>query len=341
LLDRAPPSNIRPRARRWWARVSAVGAWASLTVALLAWTILQFGDDWPPATVLLFGPRWLVAVPPALFLVPAWAAGRLPLLAVFAGLIVAIGPVMGFNVPWAQATVVPDGGPRLRIVTCNMHYERGGTDLPALIAEMRPDVVALQEWREPHGPGALDWTGWHVRRLPSLFLASRHPVARTEHLGDRSTGDQGSAAQYQLDTPAGSVTVISMHLASPREQLKGAVEARSSGLDELAVNSALRDRQLSFAFNEAARLSGPVVIGGDFNTPPDSVLVDRHWRGYRNAFADAGWGWGFTFRNRWTRVRIDHILVGGGGRASACWVGPDVGSPHRPVLADISWPPSR
>jgi vancomycin resistance protein VanJ len=34
-------------------------------------------------------------------------------------------------------------------------------------------------------------------------------------------------------------------------------------------------------------------------------------------------------------VRIDHILAGPGWYCARCWVGPDVGSPHRPVLADL------
>ena len=37
-------------------------------------------------------------------------------------------------------------------------------------------------------------------------------------------------------------------------------------------------------------------------------------------------------------MRIDHILIGGLGQASQCWVGPDVGSPHRPVIAVAIWP---
>ena len=91
---------------------------------------------------------------------------------------------------------------------------------------------------------------------------------------------------------------------------------------------------------EAGRAAGPVLLVGDFNTPPESVIFRRVWSGYANAFSDAGWGWGYTFRTRRTAVRIDHVLVGGGGRATTCWVGPDVGSPHRPVVADVAWPAS-
>jgi vancomycin resistance protein VanJ len=89
---------------------------------------------------------------------------------------------------------------------------------------------------------------------------------------------------------------------------------------------------------EAARAAGPVLLVGDFNTPPESAIFRRVWAGYADAFSDAGWGWGYTFWTRLAAVRIDHVLVGRGGRATSCRVGPDVGSPHRPVVADVAWP---
>jgi vancomycin resistance protein VanJ len=36
-------------------------------------------------------------------------------------------------------------------------------------------------------------------------------------------------------------------------------------------------------------------------------------------------------------LRIDHVLCGPGWWPEVCWVGPDVGSAHLPVLADLSW----
>jgi len=63
------------------------------------------------------------------------------------------------------------------------------------------------------------------------------------------------------------VTIISLHLASPREDLKGAVRTAGTGLDDLAANSALRDRQSAYLAAAAAKAVGPVVVVGDFNSP--------------------------------------------------------------------------
>ena len=289
----------------------------------------------------MFGPRWVLALLPALLLPAALALRRRALRPVVPALLVAAGPVAGFCVPWDRLGSDPPAGPRLRVLTCNMHYAKvDPAPLDRLVEETRPDVVAIQEWRDSAESGVLlrDGNGWHTHRVPGLFLASRHPIRRADRLGDNSTGEQGSVMRYELDTPAGAVTVFNLHLATPRKGLGALVGFDQQGLDEIRANSELRRRQSEFVAAEAGRVPGPVLLVGDFNTPPESAIFRRVWSGYADAFSDAGWGWGYTFRTRRTAVRIDHVLVGGGGRATKCWVGPDVGSPHRPVLADLAWP---
>ena len=121
--------------------------------------------------------------------------------------------------------------------------------------------------------------------------------------------------------------MFSVHLASPRDGLGGIAAGAQGAWAEVETNSSLRAEQSAAVAGAAAGVAGPVVLVGDFNTPPESVLFRRVWAGYEDAFGAAGWGWGYTFTNRRTRTRIDHVLVGGGGRTVACWVGPDVGSP--------------
>ena len=58
---------------------------------------------------------------------------------------------------------------------------------------------------------------------------------------------------------------------------------------------------------------------------------------YTDAFSEAGRGWGYTFIGAKTTVRIDHVLISKGWHRAACRVGPNVGSPHRPVIADLVW----
>jgi endonuclease/exonuclease/phosphatase (EEP) superfamily protein YafD len=333
------PEHVPGRWRRRAALAVEVAGWLALAVAVAGWAAVRAGDLWAPGTLLLFGPRWVLALPPVLLLPAAIALRRRALVAVVPALVVAAGPVAGCCVPWGRLGPDPPDGPRLRVLTCNMHFAAGDPDpLVRLVGEARPDVVVVQEWFGAARSDASFGAGWHTHRVPRLFLASRHPIRRADPLGDNSTGERGLVMRYELDTPAGAVTVFNLHLASPRSGLGALVGLDRRGLDEVRANSELRWRQSEFVAAQAARVAGPVLLVGDFNTPPESAIFRRLWSGYADAFTEAGWGWGYTFRARRMAVRIDHVLVGSGGRATACWVGPDVGSPHNPVLADVAWP---
>ncbi len=84
-----------------------------------------------------------------------------------------------------------------------------------------------------------------------------------------------------------------------------------------------------------------MVVGGDFNMPVESCFFKQHWHSYHDAFSAVGLGFGHTTSVRMEGIhwgaRIDHILTRGRWHPLRCWVGPDTGSDHRPVLADVYW----
>lgn len=84
----------------------------------------------------------------------------------------------------------------------------------------------------------------------------------------------------------------------------------------------------------------PLILMGDLNMtqfqqPYRTLLAS----GLRDAFADAGRGSGRTFPRRRGRVpliptiRLDYIFHSDELTARDCWVGPDAGSDHLPLLA--------
>jgi endonuclease/exonuclease/phosphatase (EEP) superfamily protein YafD len=101
-----------------------------------------------------------------------------------------------------------------------------------------------------------------------------------------------------------------------------------------------QSEQIAQSLNDNAKC---VIVAGDFNTPTDSVVFRRFWAPYRNAFSTSGFGFGNTMRPtvRGCRfgVRIDHILAGTDWWPRTCWVGPDVGAEHLPLIADLVWSP--
>src|SRR5262249_22620187 len=107
---------------------------------------------------------------------------------------------------------------------------------------------------------------------------------------------------------------------------------------ELEAGSALRRRQSETLARQADRVTGPGLRAGGFNTPPQSALFRRGWGRDPHAFGAGGRGGGYTFFAGPQAGRVGHGPVGPGWPCERCWVGPDVGSPHRPVLADLTWP---
>jgi endonuclease/exonuclease/phosphatase (EEP) superfamily protein YafD len=82
----------------------------------------------------------------------------------------------------------------------------------------------------------------------------------------------------------------------------------------------------------------PVIVAGDFNaTPWSHGMQPLFGVGLRDTMLGRG------FSATWRReiplfaIPIDHILIGGRISIADRWTGPDLGSDHRPVVADLLW----
>jgi endonuclease/exonuclease/phosphatase (EEP) superfamily protein YafD len=312
---------------------------------LILWLFLRgLGDRWWLATILLFGPRWM-ALLPLVVLIPASALGPrrvLPPLAV--GLALAVGPVMGFCLPWRSwLGAGSESHMRIRILSCNVHYANLHPDaLFDLIAAERPQIVALQEWGPHHdAPATRLGAGWHVHRGESTCLISRFPILEVEALNRDQLGGKGDAVRYVLQGPAGPLSFLNLHPISPREGLQAMVDNPLRAARDVEANLEVRRRESEASSRWAASTQGPVLVAGDLNLPCDSAIYRRYWSEYADGFSIAGLGFGHTWFSRWHGVRIDHILGGPGLSFRRCWVGPEVGSDHRPLIADIEWTGAR
>lgn len=335
----APPQKTLGRWHRCSRGAVAILCLGYVAAVVGAWIVLQQAERWWLATILMFAPRWLLAAPlvvlvPASLLVrPRW------LVVLFAAALLVAWPVMGFNVPWRQLVGSAPAGTRFRVMTLNMHYtDAVPQTLELLIGTEALDVVAIQEWYGGERSELRYTPNWHVHATSELFLASRHPIRAVSQLGGNSMSEQGLAAHYELETPAGPVHVFNVHAATTRDGIKGIIHENRGGREEVQANSDLRREQSEYVASQAAACRGAVLILGDLNTPPQSPIFTEVWTDYTDAFSAAGWGWGYTFIGARTTVRIDHVLAGKGWHCRDCWVGPKVGSPHRPVIAELVWP---
>jgi vancomycin resistance protein VanJ len=325
-----PPRQPPLRKRRWlvWT------CWGYAALAIAATVLLWVtGDRWWGGTLLCFAPRWPLAIPSlvlAVVGVRSWRTTFPPLMV--SG--VALACWLGLVVPLGR--VDPSRQLPFRAITFNMQGSHADLSAFALWAlEQRPDVMFFQEssgerLKQLMGPD------WHWRESTGgLALASRHPILNVEAAD--AERPNCLCASLQVETYVVRVGVV--HLPTPRDGLESLVFKNRKFIDIMAT-----ERRNRVAASRAASefLLGRMnvdVVGGDFNMPVESRIYQEFWSEATNAFSSAGWGLGHTKFTRWHGVRIDHILIANPAVGAVhAYVGPALGSDHRPVFAELALP---
>ena len=289
----------------------------------------------------------------------AWAANLLHLLLLPAPLLVLVGLVRrrALDVALGAALCVPlattvrdlgllepapaNQGPpppaasELRVLTLNLGGRRSGAKpLGRLLRDQPCDLVGLQE---------LSWemAGILERDLADVFphralqaggvegrgLLSRHPILDSEWFQLESWRPH---LRVRVAVDGRPLTVLVEHI-----QLRvGLVGRGSSGGRDLRVLA------------RGIPAGEPTLLVGDLNTTPRSeeyAFLREH--GLSDAFGEvgAGPGWTFPIERRFHGLyvprclRIDYVWSTAELEPVRSWIGPDVGSDHMPLFADLRW----
>ena len=336
------PSKPRPAGKRWvWSLLALFG----LGYCGFGGVVWLLGDRMWLGTVLLFSPRHLLAWPLVTLLVVLPCCRRRQGALAVAVMVFGLLQVSRFCLPWGMAWLPGTAtGQEIRVLTFNAaRFPDGPARFEQLVAAIDPDVVFLQE---VHGGEAVTWpVGWTVLKDGELLIASRFPLTARDRVVRSLPGRWPRTISLfgTVHTPHGDVPVGVTHLLSPRQGLSGIVNSQT--ILDLSKRRQIDD-EIQWRRSESSRVADAVsqekegiILGGDLNMPDDSRIYRDHWGGLRNAFSRAGFGFGhsvflrqgpFTFA-----ARIDHVLFTKEWHCTRCWVGPDVGSDHRPVIADL------
>jgi endonuclease/exonuclease/phosphatase (EEP) superfamily protein YafD len=197
-----------------------------------------------------------------------------------------------------------------------------------LIQEKKVDVVLLQEIRRNgKSPGEYLFDrlpGWYKRTRGEVAILARWPISNLAVFPLRGSAQRVVLSAQVMAPKRFRATVV--HWSRPRlRRAKPSlpVQAQAQTRDFLATQAAIQDSPL------------PQILAGDFNCPPHHPLSHALSKRLANAFSTTGSGPGWTFPANRPIVRIDHIYAGDGLRPVRAWVGPNVGSDHLPVLADL------
>jgi vancomycin resistance protein VanJ len=328
----APPTRLGTL-----ARVTRCACWLYLFLILGTCALVQFQiDNWWPATLVGYGPRYVFAAPLGL-LVPLslWKFRGGFWLLVAAGILVA-WPIMGFQAAFGP-TDRRDSAEEFRFLSANMGGGATTEALLDLIDRELPDVIALQEYSPRRDHKVFVDRGWFTESRGGLFCASRFPIRQVETVRlNPEASWEVRIARFEIEASGGPIGVFLVHLPTVRDGLQAVIGEKWKGIPKLRHNSQSRMVESQAVSQWVRSFAGPKVILGDFNLPAESAIYRECWSSFENAFGRRGTGFGFTKFTNYHGVRIDHILSDRSWATLDCRIGPDLGGDHRPVLADLA-----
>jgi endonuclease/exonuclease/phosphatase (EEP) superfamily protein YafD len=348
------------------ALIAATAGYLSL-LALIASANDAGPERWWWSTINLYLPQWLWALPSLFLAILTAVFARCPTRRQRRGVAAVqllpvlwiAGPLMGLNLPAGpsremHARSAPTMGKpvRLRVMTYNIHGENGDpAEVMRAIREAEPDLLLAQEASGSGLEQALKVAcpTWSVQVNGEHLIASRFPLEEVSRRPLPSLADDPWKSPAYLRcrlrlSPTQAVTVYNVHLSTPRPALDAILHQDSGAIHQLVSNTTTRLYQGNIIAEDAKRETYPLLIAGDFNAPPPSLICRQVLRaGLRDAFDAAGRGYGYTVGYRIkphiAYARIDHIMVSRHYQVLDCHIGSEAGSDHRPVVADLRLTP--
>lgn len=292
------------------------------------------------AALITYVPQHVFGIPAVGLLIASAASRRWRCASInAAALLLFLAAMMGFNIP-TRARSAADG-PVLRVMTVNIHH--ASRQLPRIAAEIkasRADIVCLQEANSEGGgpdPGrALErlLPGWDCVYSGELAVFSRFRILDREVYW--RPGFLRPFLRARISARGMKLNVAVAHLATA---LGGQSLSRHQGSlpDYIDGAARIRSKQVSDLMAYTRSLPGPVVVAGDFNTPPRGLLYRRMSSRFADSFRRAGWGFGYTYRSDLPVMRIDYIWAGEGMAPISAETLSISGSDHKAVTADLAY----
>lgn len=213
------------------------------------------------------------------------------------------------------------------------------------------EPVRILYWNVAHGVRGWPNIAAAIRRydadLVGLVEAGEDPAAMTavwaQHLPEYQVAAYDTGITVLGRRPLHVVTASSRATWSRYVHATVDVDQRPLHLvvfDILHTIGLSRDVAFGPLYDALEPLNGhAVVIVGDFNTPADSVFLERMRRTYDNAFEAAGQGYAATWPVPLPLLTIDQAWASRAVRLLNCRHGWSTLSDHRPVILEVSLEP--
>lgn len=230
-------------------------------------------------------------------------------------------PEAGFNVAWTQ-------GKAVRVITINA---AGAAEALEQVVQYAPDIVVVQE---PPAPEHVEEVARKLFGLQvgvvcgtdcDILYRGRPPADKRRRTTARARVELGSGEE---------IAVLGTHLASTRPSFH---LWRRDRWHRLAQDRRMRREEMREVVGavDAVPAGRPIILAGDFNAPAGDAVFRMLRPRLRDAFAEAGRGWGNTWSSNLPLVRIDQVWISREWRAVNVVTHRAGPSDHRMVLCDL------
>lgn len=214
-------------------------------------------------------------------------------------------------------------------------------DIAKLIVNQSPDILCLQEYH-PHKNINLSVYPYKYEELSGTKLKygqaifSKFPFVNKGSVKFPNTANNAIFADLVINSD--TVRVYNIHLQSSK------IDANVNNLDSKKSEQLLKSLKNTFKIQQyqtekflAHKSISPykVIIAGDFNNTAYSYVYKEISDNLKDAFIEAGNGFGRTFHFKYFPLRIDFILVDSSFKVHSFETIDKKLSDHYPILSDI------
>ncbi len=186
-------------------------------------------------------------------------------------------------------------------------------DISNYLKDQFPEILVLQEYKRDKQTDFSQYSYKHIvlkgkRRKAGLAIYSKYKIIAKGNLNFKNTYNNAIWADIVVNKD--TLRIYNVHLQSYKVvKPENLVEQ-----DKKAVGNKFRRvfekqyQQAALVAQHANKSLYPVVVAGDFNNTAFSASYHVLKDGRKDAFVEAGEGYGMTWRYKWVPLRIDFIL---------------------------------
>ena len=310
-----------------------------LVIAVVVVSVLPW---WPfyqwliiPKYLLLFGPRWWLAIV-SLCILAFWAylsrRKRLLLPVLFMGVL----NYLDFQLPSFTQYFQPsiENTQTIKIIQANIGGGGSMYEMKLLIQDEQPDIVLLQEAKK------VDFSKWispeyRTSCKGGLCIVSKLDFEELGALNRKLIQGWGNFAMlYKIKTAQGDFSLANIHMETPRTVIMSIIHGVWAQPSATKLDG---DRQYeALLISSWQQAQDNAIIVGDFNMLEDENIYQKYFSSMNNALGSASVGLNYTKKTSWHGVRIDHLLFSDNFTLKESRVLNSLTGDHQPITSILS-----